>query len=612
MAANSKVNRIVGLSLAAAVAGTFTLMPVAKAQTDTPTTEPTTVEATVTETEPTSSTAQSTVTETASTTPTTTSTKSWAELLEELAGLIVPATATGSGSADVEYTSGGKTYTALASNPKNGRLYAISTETGNLLRIQPEKGRVKDLGEIPGLEDKEITSAAFNNEGTLVLFDGSAIHTIDLSDDKAGSGEPDLTPETKDINVEGLELPKAWAPGEGTELVGLSTTKDGEATRYILNFDDEKATVEDDAVTVLDTVNLSKVDPFTYAYLDGETVVFADETGHAVTLKGDELVSANSGRTVTDNYKAIAGLQEKPTTTPSSKAAPESTAPVAEEPAQSEKPANTTPTTTTPAEDSVEPVATSVTSATTTTKDADNSDNLIEIDVLVKTADDKVVEGAEFKSDDGTVAGTTGADGRGKIYLDPKKENVSLIRLTLKEPPKGYNNTEVTIRRSDGKAELVLPRDSKATPSSTLNRPDRILKALDEAKPIASSFLAPAAAMAGAAGLAGAGGSKSTRTTFGGTKVTSTTSTSKSSRSVGRSTSVAPSKRVVTRNSNSTAVAKAKNTSTRATSTDRDTDERDGDLADTGTPMRAIIALGVLAMLIGGAYLALGRRRENA
>ena len=42
MAANSKVNRIAGLSLAAAVAGTLTLVPVAKAETTSLSSESTT------------------------------------------------------------------------------------------------------------------------------------------------------------------------------------------------------------------------------------------------------------------------------------------------------------------------------------------------------------------------------------------------------------------------------------------------------------------------------------------------------------------------------------------------------------------------------------------
>ena len=166
---------------------------------------------------------------------------------------------------------------------------------------------------------------------------------------------------------------------------------------------------------------------------------------------------------------------------------------------------------------------------------------------------------------------------------------------------------ELVVRRDEGEVVLVLPRDPKATPSSTLSRPDQVLKAINDIKPIASSFLAPAAAIAGTAGIAGQRGTNSTRTTFAGTSVTTSTTT----RATGRSTSVTPSATVVTRAGKATAVAKA-NTSTRATASDYDSDERDGDLADTGTPMRAIIALGVLSLLIGGAYLALGRRRENA
>ena len=243
--------------------------------------------------------------------------------------------------------------------------------------------------------------------------------------------------------------------------------------------------------------------------------------------------------------------------------------------------------------------------STTTTKKAESKDNFFEVEVLVKTADDKLVEGAEFKSEDGRVVGTTDANGRGRIGIDLKKNSRdnNLIQLALKEAPKGYKNTEVLIRRDEDKAELVLPRDPNATPSSTLSKPDQVLKVLDQVRPVASSFLAPAAALAGVGGLAGAGGSKSTKTTkttFGGTSVTNTR------RSTGRSTSVTPSAKVVTRSGNSTKVAKSTST-TRTTSSD----ERDGDLADTGTPMRAIIALGVLSVLIGGAYLALGRRREN-
>ena len=38
---------------------------------------------------------------------------------------------------------------------------------------------------------------------------------------------------------------------------------------------------------------------------------------------------------------------------------------------------------------------------------------------------------------------------------------------------------------------------------------------------------------------------------------------------------------------------------------------RDGDLAETGTPMTTVITLGILLLLAGGAYMFVGRRREN-
>ena len=736
MAANSKVNRIAGLSLAAAVAGTLTLVPVAKAETTSPSSESTTSKAPVVSTEDTSSAAPASSSaaapvatsvksvegtpkaSTSNVAPTTKADKSeeWADILKGFASLIVSATAAGSGTSGVQYTSDNHTYSAVASNPTNGRLYAVSDE-GHLLRIHPQTGNLKDLGEIPGVDAKKITSAAFTQDGTLVLFDGETVYAKDLADDETG---PKSKPENLEFvkkPVEGVrDLPElAWAPTDNDgELVALAA-KDGKATRYTLNVKDAK--VAEAPAEVSKGVDLADVAAFEYAYLADDATFFADGEGNAVKLVDGKIVDVETDRTEEDNYKAVAGLEAKPESAAGeTPASGEPTTTVADAPAGADS-ATVSPTTTaepTPSKKApsvgqrdaevveldvevvtddgravegvsfvsangtvdgatdesgkgkvslklddasrgkdtfnlaidqapdgwggsvaeVQRGAKSVkfvlpegkdasatttvaapkgtTSSTTTKTAAQGDDGLIEVDVLVKTADDKLVEGAEFKSEDGRVFGTTDANGRGKVTIDPKKDNAKLVQLTLKEAPKGYKNADVVIRRGDTEAELVLPRDPNATPSSTLSKPDQVLKVLDQVRPVASSFLAPAAALAGAGGLAGAagaGGSKSTKstnTTFGGTKVTSSSTTG---RSTGRSTSVTPSAKVVTRNGNSTKVAKA-NTSTRATSSDEDT-ERDGDLADTGTPMRAIIAIGVLSVLIGGAYLALGRRREN-
>ena len=326
--------------------------------------------------------------------------------------------------------------------------------------------------------------------------------------------------------------------------------------------------------------DLKDVEALNYAYTDGDKTTFANDDV-AITLQGENVTDVNTETTPEANVEAVAGTGSNEST---------------ETPASGEKPNTTTSEIT---------EATTTTTGTTTTTTNSEATKWV-MDVLVRTSDDKAVEGAEFKSEDGRVSGVTGADGRAQVRIglndDGKKEE--LIQLTLKEAPKGYKNAEVLVDRGAKTAELVLPRDPNVT---TLNRPQQILKAMDELKPIATSVLAPAAAMAGAAGAVG--GQKTTRTPL--PKSSSTTSTS-AKRSTGRTTSARNASRYsANRNSGSGRVVSNGSTSTKKTTTSRSNDERDGDLADTGTPMRAVISLGILAMLIGGAYLALGRRRES-
>ena len=167
--------------------------------------------------------------------------------------------------------------------------------------------------------------------------------------------------------------------------------------------------------------------------------------------------------------------------------------------------------------------------------------------------------------------------------LNKDAKDRKLIKLTLIEPPHGYKNTEIQVQRNAKTAEIVLPRDPNVT---TLNRPQQILKVIDELQPIATKVLGPAAAMAGAAGLAGAGGGAKTKKSSATPLPLKTTP----SRSTGRTTSVKNA------SNNSNRVAAKGSTSTKKTTTSS-SKERDGDLADTGTPMRAVISLGVLLML---------------
>ena len=610
MAATSKVKRAAGLSLAAAVAGSMTLVPAASAQESSTAQKPA---ATVTEsstttvapspTEPTVSATQSATVEQSATVTTTpaSGTNNAGEVAAALQGLAGLArdeqpVEDGAGTSGVEQTSGGWDFTALARNPQNDRLYAISKKkdtkgAGRLLRIAPQNGAVKDLGpiEIKDADATTIDTAAFTADGTLVLFDDTTIHTLDLSEDKPRSGTPDLKFVTKDLKIEDTTTagtPAAWAPnaeaGEKT-LVALSVNDKGEPFVWTLDVDAKAPVATHKAATAPADVDLKDVETLNYAYSEGEEATFANDDV-AITLQGENVGDVNTDITPEENREAIAGTGSNEST---------------DTPASEEKP-NTITSVTTEA-------TTTTTGTTTATNTPANSDATKWVmDVLVRTSDDKAVEGAEFKSEDGRVSGVTGADGRAKVRIglndNGKKEE--LIQLTLKEAPKGYKNAEVLVDRGAETAEIVLPRDPNVT---TLNRPQQILKAMDDLKPIATSVLAPAAAMAGAAGMVG--GQKTTRTPL--PKSSSTTSTS-AKRSTGRTTSARNASRYsANRNSGSGRVVSNGSTSTKKATTSRSNDERDGDLADTGTPMRAIISLGILAMLIGGAYLALGRRRES-
>lgn len=614
MAATSKAKRVVGLSLAAAVAGSIALVPVANAQESATAKEtaPVTSSAAV---DPVSSTSNaSSVSTTPATTPATANTpvadsaapvtqtpakdSNLSDAAKAFAALFLDTPGNGTGTSGAQYNSKGRTYTALARHPENKLLYAISQDeegkdAGHLLRINANDGGLMDLGKIDlkGDDATKIDTAAFTAGGTLVLFGEDKVYTLDLSDDKSGAKNTPLAFTTKPLKIDGVKeagKPAAWAAdGEKNEtsLVSLSTNDKGEAYLWHLDVDEKAPAATHTAVTVPEKATLPKVKALNYAYKneDGE-FVFADDDATAIHVKDNAVSNVVAKGDEADNFTGVAGLKLPGLDNPETGAATPTATP------GSETPTNPA-TTTTPATE------TPTNSATTPTAPAAEDDWVME--VLVRTDDNKAVEGAEFKSADGRVAGRTGADGRANVVFDLNKDakDRKLIKLTLIEPPHGYKNTEIQVQRNAKTAEIVLARDPNVT---TLNRPQQILKVIDELQPIATKVLGPAAAMAGAAGLAGAGGGAKTKKSSATPLPLKTTP----SRSTGRTTSVKNA------SNNSNRVAAKGSTSTKKTTTSS-SKERDGDLADTGTPMRAVISLGVLLMLVGGAYLALGRRRET-
>ena len=90
------------------------------------------------------------------------------------------------------------------------------------------------------------------------------------------------------------------------------------------------------------------------------------------------------------------------------------------------------------------------------------------------------------------------------------------------------------------------------------------------------------------------------------TATSSTSSSSTGSVLENRTTSATSSS--TTSSSSSTTSSSSK---TSSTTTTEDDDERDGDLADTGTPMRALIAIGMLSLMIGAALVLTGAIRPR-
>lgn len=96
-----------------------------------------------------------------------------------------------------------------------------------------------------------------------------------------------------------------------------------------------------------------------------------------------------------------------------------------------------------------------------------------------------------------------------------------------------------------------------------------------------------------------------TTTTPATTTLASTTASVMENRTTSATSSTTRSSSTTTSSSSTT------RSTTSSTTTTEDDDERDGDLAETGTPMRALITVGVLSLLVGAALVLTGAARPR-
>lgn len=274
------------VALAAAVAGTFAITPVATAQ------QP-----------------------------------SLLSQLADLAPKTAPEDPAGTGSYAAHFASAGWTYTALALNPVNDRVYALSKgeagkPAGHLLRIHPVTGELRDLGKVlvDGALDPSTTSAAFTTTGTLVLDAGDTLHTLDLSKDASGTPfDGPLKFASQNLAVNGTtdaELPHAWGSVSGADADTLYAVSSDEAKDepYLWTLDVEAGRMSAEPLKVARGVDASKLGELNYAYTNrAGNLVFADDRANTVEVKDVDsnplLVAVAKGKRITENYLNLAGLR---------------------------------------------------------------------------------------------------------------------------------------------------------------------------------------------------------------------------------------------------------------------------------------------------------------
>lgn len=622
------------LAMASALAGTFTLVPVA-ANADTTTETPTQAPVTTTATAP-SSIASSSVTPSASTT-------SAVSVAPSVAG--APAVATtpvkekkastsdkpGTGTSGVELESGMWKYTAVAGHPSDGSVYALSTapQENHLLKIDPATGIVEDLGAARvehGALPTDITTATITSHGRLIVSeelskDGDSYYAIDL--DKLSATTTPVFTEHK-VTVDTFSKPKDFkAPGawgtaskkadpKGEYLHAYAETLDGKPALWTLNTDTDKLSVTTLKVAHgVKTEGIDRLGEVAYAVTkDTDVFVAGDKDGNTVEFKptqlkigpGDELVATFS-QDGDDTLSEVLGAdkkfgftaikhagEEKDTDTPKSETGTTTTT--------TESTVTETPTPSEPTTQAATTSATTTTQTTTPKKEEATEQRTLEVEIYVGTGEKKKpVEGARLvvpKLDNFELEGETNADGYLRTTL-PAELNDESFTVRLAEAPEGFKNKSIQIKKDDLVKEITLDKDTRAT--STKSKPQEILEVFKEVKPLLGAFGALAGAGAGVAGSKSTSSKTSTTSTFSNSKSSGTVSTGRTTSATSRSTAA----------SRSTAKSTSRSSSKSSSTT---TSTRSGDLADTGTPMSGVITLGIVLFLIGGAYVFMGRRRD--
>ena len=498
------------------------------------------------------------------------------------------ADAPGAGTAGARLSSDGWDYAALATNPTNHQLYAVSVDGDahpgdRLLRVDARTGAVTDLGPLTATSGADqpsgLTNGTFTNDGTLVLFppemdDDARVFTLDLANDASEeSAERLMKPRALKVgpaaSQAGLDRIGAFAPGpRGSDKKGgLLYSFSGGSDPVLYSYDPSSGTLDatpvavDEGVAKEDITRQNTVAAWTR---DGDTFLAADAEGATVEVAGAD---GDFTKPVITEVRSLGAAELPPEVSRNLAGGAQFRALVGVLPEVGNR----------------------------------------KLTVSVKDADNNPIRGATVSNVNGEEAVT---DKLGTVVFDRIPATAYNVLVTAP----GFENKYQSVNLAEKDDAIIVTLAEGET------LPDQIQGVLNEFTPLLASIAGLAAI------VAPAGGTKATTTTRTSAPTTKraaaaadraeaeTTEQTETSESGTRTVAARTTSRAAeaegatsTKKSSSRTVKKGDSESTAASSTR----SRGGDLADTGTPVRGVAALGLLFLLAGAAYVFMGRRRES-
>lgn len=181
---------------------------------------------------------------------------------------------------------------------------------------------------------------------------------------------------------------------------------------------------------------------------------------------------------------------------------------------------------------------------------------------------------------------------------------------TVVEEPTTPSTSPAVVTTPSSTSETTTPSTSAAFGPEVTHSVERLQDTDDETTTTATETTTPETTTTETT-TTGSSTESATSTTTDASATTTAAETTTASSTTSSSSRTVLENRTTSATSSSTTSTTSSSKTTSSTTTTEDDDERDDDLADTGTPMRALIAIGMLSLMIGAALVLTGAIRPR-